>query len=115
MDSLGGIFVFLIPSFAGGIFSAILYATTAYGPNSDLTYVQADGARSRWAHGGYQMLGVAMTVIIGALSGLLIGLLMKIFNNPMERKDYFNDDAYVKKDSKKELQQTKIVKVNRAE
>ena len=36
IDSLGSISVFLIPSFAGGIYSSILYATTAYGPLDDL-------------------------------------------------------------------------------
>ena len=83
VDSLGAIFIFLIPSFAGGIYSAILYATTAYGPNNDLTFVQADGARSRWAHGGYQMAGVGITVVIAAIAGAIIGGLMKIFNAPM--------------------------------
>jgi hypothetical protein len=52
-----------------------------------------------------------LTLGIGALSGLLIGALMKIFNKPMEREDYFTDDVFFKKDGKKELQQTKIVKV----
>ena len=101
VDSLGVIFIFLIPSFAGGIYSAMLYATTAYGPHNDLTYVQADGSRSRWAHGGYQIIGVFITVGLGAISGLLIGALMKIFNKPMERDDYFSDDAFFKKDGKK--------------
>ena len=109
---MGSIFVFLIPSLAGGIYSAILYATTAYGPNNDLNYVQADGNRSRWADGAYQLAGVAITIVIALLMGGLMGGIMKIFNSSMEREDYFSDDAFIKKDSKKELQQTKIIKVN---
>ena len=91
----------MIPSLAGGIYSSMLYASTAYGPNNDLNYVQADGNRSRWADGGYQLAGVAITIVIGLIMGGLIGGLMKIFNAPMERDDYFSDDAFIKKDSKK--------------
>lgn len=111
MDSLGGIFVFLIPSLAGAIYSSILFATTAYGPFNDLTYVQADGGRSRWAHGAYQLVGIAITFGTAALSGLMIGGLMKIFSSPYVRDDLFNDNVFIEKDGKKVLQQTKIIKV----
>jgi hypothetical protein len=110
VDALGSIFIFLIPSFVGGIYSAILFATTAFGPNNDHTYIQADGARSRWAHGAFQLAGTGISLGLGALAGLLIGGISKIFNQPMERADYFSDDAFILKDSKRELQQTKIVK-----
>jgi len=43
VDSLGSICIFLIPSVGGAIYSAILYATTAYGPLNDQTYRQVDG------------------------------------------------------------------------
>ena len=89
----------------------MLYATTAYGPYNDLSYVQADGNRSRWVDGAYQLAGVAITIVIAVIGGALIGGLMKIFNSEMKRDDYFTDEAYIKKDSTKELQQTKIVKV----
>jgi len=73
----------LIPSLAGGIYSAILFATTAYGPANELIYVQADGSRSRWAHGGYQMAGVGITIGIAAIAGLIIGIFIRIFTKPM--------------------------------
>jgi hypothetical protein len=103
--------VFLIPSLGGAIYSAMLFATTAYGPFNDLTYVQADGGRSRWAHGGYQIVGLGITFGIAAISGLIIGGIMKIFSSPYVRDDLFSDNSFVEKDSKKMLQQTKIVKV----
>lgn len=83
VDSLGTIFVFLIPSLAGGIYSAMLIASTAYGPNNDHNYIQADGSRSRWAQGGYQMAAVGITIVIGAFFGLLIGIFIRIFTKPM--------------------------------
>jgi hypothetical protein len=43
VDSLGSICLFLVPSLGGAIYSAILYATTAYGPYNDMTYRQVDG------------------------------------------------------------------------
>ena len=104
--------MFLIPSLAGGIYSAILIATTAYGPYNDHTYIQADASRSRWAQGGYQMGAIGITVVIAAVMGLIIGVFIRIFTKPMERQDFFCDDAYILKDGKKELQQTKVVKVN---
>lgn len=112
VDSLGVLFVFLIPSFIGAIFSAILFATTAYGPLGDHQYIQADGERSRWAHGGYQMAGLAITFCIAGLTGLVLGALMKIFTTPYVREEMFNDDSFIERDAKKHLQQTKIVKVS---
>lgn len=85
IDTLGTVFVFLVPSLAGGIYSAMLIASTAYGPNNNHDYIQADGARSRWAHGGYQILGVAITVFIALICGALIGVLIKVFTKPMIR------------------------------
>lgn len=83
IDSLGTIFVFLVPSFMGAIYSAILFATSAYGPFNDHRFVQAEGGRSRWAHGGYQIVGLLITFVIASISGLIIGGLMKIFNSPL--------------------------------
>lgn len=85
VDSLGSIFIFLVPSFAGAIYSAILFTTSAHGPLNDGQYVQVDTGRSRWAHGGYQMAGLGITIAISALSGLLIGIFMKLFANPLIR------------------------------
>ena len=98
---MGSIFIFLIPSFGGAIYSAILFTTSAFGPLNDDQYVQADTGRSRWAQGGYQIAGLAITSCIAALFGLLIGLLMKIFTMTLERDDYFVDDVYIEKDLNK--------------
>ncbi len=57
------------------------------------------------------MAGLAITFCIAALTGLLLGVLMKIFTKPYIRDDLFSDAAFIEKDSKKHLQQTKIVKV----
>ena len=57
------------------------------------------------------MAGLGITFCIAALTGLLLGVLMKIFTKPYIRDDLFSDAAFIEKDSKKHLQQTKIVKV----
>ncbi len=80
VDSLGSICLFLIPSLGGAIYSSILYTTNAYGPLNNSTYRQVDGERSRWTHGAYQLVGLGITIGISLVTGLLIGLLMKIFN-----------------------------------
>ena len=101
VDTLGSIFIFLIPSFGGAIYSAILFTTSAYGPLNDDQYVQVDTDRSRWAQGGMQMLGLAITSLVAAFCGSIIGLLMKIFTITLERDDYFVDDVYIEKDLNK--------------
>ena len=82
IDSLGSIFLFLIPSALGGAYSAILFATSEYGPLNDQNYRQADGGSSRWRHGGMQMAGLGITIGIGLVFGAIIGLFMKFFNTP---------------------------------
>ena len=111
VDTLGSIFIFLIPSVCGAIFSSILFTTTAYGPYNDNNYVQANGNLSRWAQGGYQLIAMLFSIGSALLSGLIIGGINRWFGYHYEREDYFSDDAYVKKDNHKELQQTKVVKL----
>jgi hypothetical protein len=66
-----------VPSFLGAIYSAILYATTPYGPQNDNKYVQLYPLRDRFGQGGFQIVGLLITVGIGAAAGALIGLVNK--------------------------------------
>jgi len=93
-DTLGSIFVFLVPSFLGAIYSAILFATSPYGPDNSDNYVQVDPVRSRYGQGGFQLIGLCITVGIALAAGLLIGLFFKGVNQA-ESADLFNDDAYI--------------------
>lgn len=80
IDSLGSLMVFFFPSLIGGIYSAILFTSGAYGPNNTADNVQVYTMdRSRFGQGGYQMIGVALSIGIGLAAGLLIGLFSKVF------------------------------------
>jgi hypothetical protein len=80
IDSLGSLMVFFIPALIGGIYSAILFTTSSYGPNNTDVGSQAyNNNRSRFGQGGYQLIGVALSIGIGLAAGLLIGLISKIF------------------------------------
>ena len=83
VDTLGSIFIFLIPSFCGAISSSILFATTAYGPYNDHNYIQANGNLSRWAQGGYQLVGMLFSIGSALLFGLIIGGINRWFGSPM--------------------------------
>ena len=80
IDSLGSLMVFFFPSLIGGIYSAILVTTGAYGPTHSGENLQAYAHdRTRFGQGGYQLIGIALSVGIGLASGLLIGLFSKVF------------------------------------
>jgi len=48
IDSLGSLFVFLVPSLLGALYSAILFTTGAYGADNTLGFTQHDPTRSRF-------------------------------------------------------------------
>lgn len=110
-DSLGSLFVFLIPSFIGAIYSAILFATSPYGPDNTDNNVQMLSSRSRWGQGGFQLVGLAITIGIALVCGLLIGLFSKGISKAESADDLFNDHNYIEQDSTTELKQSKEVRV----
>lgn len=77
IDSLGSYATFLVPSLLGGIYSAILFTTSAYGPDNTNQNVQVLPERTRWSQGGMQMAGVGITIGIAAACGALIGAFSK--------------------------------------
>jgi ammonia channel protein AmtB len=77
IDSLGSSIVFLIPSVIGALYSAILFATSPYGPSNTDSYVQMLPGRSRWEQGGYQLVGLIITLGIAIVCGILIGFSIK--------------------------------------
>jgi len=81
-DSLGSLMVFFIPAILGGIYSSILFTTSAYGPlNTDFWAQGYYNGRSRFGQGGYQLIGTGLSIAIGGLAGVLIGLVSKIFGS----------------------------------
>jgi ammonia channel protein AmtB len=80
IDSLGSISVFLVPSLIGAIYSAILFASSPYGPDNSDNYVQMEPSLNRFRQGGYQLAGLIITILIALATGALIGVLMKLIN-----------------------------------
>eukprot|EP00919_Chromeraceae_sp_WS-2016_P052451 GHVR01124515.1.p1 GENE.GHVR01124515.1~~GHVR01124515.1.p1 ORF type:complete len:118 (+),score=7.26 GHVR01124515.1:2983-3336(+) len=77
IDSQGALFTFLIPSFIGGIYSAILQAIGASDPGVG-PYIEQ--GRSSFVQGGMQIAGIFITIGIAVISGLILGLIFKCFN-----------------------------------
>lgn len=68
----------MVPSLIGGLYSSILYTTSAYGPNNTDENVQVfSPGRSRFGQGGYQLIGIALSIGIGLAAGILIGIVSK--------------------------------------
>lgn len=76
IDSLGSFPLFFVSSFIGAIYSAVLYATQAYG--ADDTIANAQVGYDRLIQGGFQLAGLAITIGIAALAGVIIGLFWKL-------------------------------------
>jgi ammonia channel protein AmtB len=110
-DSLGSSIVFFIPSFLGALYSAILFATSPYGPDNTDATVQMLQGRTRWGQGGFQLVGIAITLGIAIVCGLLIGLFSKCINSVDGPGDLFNDHNYIEQDVSAELRQVKEVRV----
>lgn len=113
IDSLGSSIVFFIPSLVGAIYSAILFATSPYGPDNTDATAQMLAGRSRWGQGGYQLVGLAITIGIAFVTGLLIGGFSKIINKIDGPEDLFNDHNYIEQDFSTEVKQSKEVRVER--
>jgi hypothetical protein len=99
IDSLGSLFVFLVPSLIGALYSAILFTTGAYGPDNTTNFTQHDPSRSRFQQGGFQVIGTLITIGIALVAGLLIGGFSKIFNQIDKEEDLFDDNVYVNQDA----------------
>lgn len=111
IDSLGSSFVFFVPAFIGALYSAILFATSPYGPDNTDATVQMVSGRSRWTQGGFQLAGLAITIGIAAVCGALIGAFCKVINKVDGPEDLFNDHNYIEQDFSTEVKQSKEVKV----
>jgi hypothetical protein len=67
--------------------------------------------RTRWGQGGFQLVGIAITLGIAIVCGLLIGLFSKFINSVDGPGDLFNDHNYIEQDVSAELRQVKEVRV----
>jgi hypothetical protein len=111
IDSLGSSMVFLAPAFLGALYSAILFATSPYGPDNTDATVQMLAGRDRWGQGAFQLVGLGITLGIAIVCGLLIGGFSKIINHVDGPEDLFNDHNYIEQDVSAELKQSKEVRV----
>jgi hypothetical protein len=108
---LGSSIVFFVPSFIGAIYSAILFATSPYGPDNTDATVQMLAGRTRWGQGGFQLVGLAITLGIALICGVLIGAFSKIINKIEGPDDLFNDHNYIEQDFSTVVKQSKEVRV----
>lgn len=83
VDTQGTFITFFIPAFLGGIYSAIIQTVRAYGAeDSTFTPISSTkwvaGSRSNYEQGGFQILGVLITIGIATFAGIVIGLLLMV-------------------------------------
>jgi hypothetical protein len=83
VDTQGTFITFFIPAFLGGIYSAIIQAVRAYGAeDSTFTSINSTkwvaGTRTSYEQGGFQILGVLITIGIATFAGIVIGLLLMV-------------------------------------
>lgn len=101
VDSNSVIFHFLLPSLFAAIFSAVLQgigqtaASYTVGANTSAYGALKQSGRSETVQGGYQMAGWCISVGIGAVGGLVIGLIYKLVNSNFQNsEDFFNDGTF---------------------
>lgn len=93
--SLAYIDRFIIPGLFCGFLSAILMAISQ---GNDGSYIQQRFAgRSNIGQGGMQLAGIGLSIAIGIVAGILIGLLYKIINRN-KAEDQFNDGELYRPD-----------------
>jgi len=107
IDSLGGVFAFLVPSVIGAIVSAILFATAPYDSQNKEMYIQVPAGRDRWGQGGFQLIGFLVVAAIAAATGLLIGFINSCIASD-DDYDLFNDNAYIEQDSESKINQQTV-------
>lgn len=79
---------YIIPGFFGGVLSAILYAINQ--GNSGNYTLRFPSDRTNIQQGGYQMVGVALSLAIGIFAGIILGVVFKIINHH-KFEDQFRD------------------------
>ena len=110
IDSNSCIFNFLIPSFFAAITSGITqgignteinhtYSYIDSGTNATVTSVEqyynmVQPGRSHTRQGGYQVLAWLFSVAVGAVTGLLIGLIYRAVNEHSSSHEFFNDSMF---------------------
>ncbi|KII73745.1 Ammonium transporter Rh type C [Thelohanellus kitauei] len=105
-DIFGIFWTFVFSGFVGGVASAIMAAIVYDTSDEILTLSEfiliypaivfgnlgAGSPRSASEQGGYQMLGVVVSLGISICGGILVGLLMR-WVGPLEDDEYFNDST----------------------
>ena len=99
VDANGTIFQFLLPSFFAAIFvavaqgvgnSAATFTTTGLVGTINYLDVRQSG-RSPEAQGGYQILAWLLSIGIGTVAGLILGVIYRLVNGHSHRSHFFND------------------------
>lgn len=86
---------FIFPGIFCGILSAILYAINQ---GNDGGYVlNRPSDRSNIGQGGMQLAGIGLSIAIGIVGGLLVGLMYKLLNRN-SIQDQFNDGEIYRPD-----------------
>ena len=86
--SLGHFDRYLIPGILSGILSAILYGINQGNDGNYVLHFPSD--RTNIQQGGYQMVGVCLSLAIGIFAGIIIGVIFKVCNHH-KFEDQFRD------------------------
>lgn len=78
-DSLGSLQLFFTSGIISAIYSAILFAAGAL-PPVDGVVAQTNPQTTKYIQGCYQLVGMCISIGIGAFFGALIGLLAWVIN-----------------------------------
>jgi hypothetical protein len=80
IDSQGVLFSFLIPSLIGAIYSSIISAIDTQSPGGNGRSMLILNDRSINGQGALQLAGAGIAIGVGAVAGIVVGLLYKCTN-----------------------------------
>jgi hypothetical protein len=104
-DTQGVLFTFFISGLIGGIYSSCLMAVGPFGPdvttvvNNQVVWTEDEtlrwlgSGRDRFEQGGFQIMGTFVSVAIGVLAGLAVGILYRL-TAKLETNEVFSDVAF---------------------
>ena len=95
IDSQGVLFSFLVPSVVGFIISSIVAAIDTQIPGSTGRNVLLTN-RNFGNQGGVQIAAIGVAMVLGAVGGLIVGVLYRCLNGSFETPDdEFNDQTFI--------------------
>lgn len=108
-SSLGHINIYLLPGIFSAVLSAILHGINQGTQESYI--MRKDPSRTFVQQGGFQIIGLLLSVAVGIFAGALIGLLFRLINKHSYDQQ-FNDNAIYSLDRKNDAKYEEGVESN---